>query len=273
MITNKEFMLCDKIKEEELFRFVNVKYGIPQTENLYKANIKFDGERIVIIKKGDDVFLLNRAGRIKNQIYPEVVEKVKIIEGDFVLDSEVITLNGLFNSLQHRSNLGSKEKIDRAVKENPVKCVVFDLIFFDNIDLRHKPLKERIEILNNNFKDKVELVEYTDIQTALSFAKHHKLEGIVIKNMLSNYEGKRSSNWLKLKLFKQAEMKAISYTINNAGIRLEDNKQNAVQCSGNQSNEVKNEIDNKGYCDIVIQYLEKTKDDRFRFISFVGVKE
>ena len=52
-------------------------------------------------------------------------------------------------------------------------------------------------------------------------------------------------------------MKAVKYSVNNAGIRVEDELNNAVQIAGNNSLEVKREIDNKGFCDIVIQYLEK----------------
>jgi DNA ligase-1 len=267
MITKKDLMLCDKITEEEL----------PTLKGEWKANIKFDGERIAIIKKDGEVFLLNRAGRIKNNIYFELIPTIKAIEGDFILDGEVITQDGLFNSLQHRSNLSDKNKIIKAKTDYPIKYCVFDLLYYGK-DLRQKPLKERIQILKENFESKLngylfELVKYQEIQEALSFAKSHKLEGVVIKNMNAYYEGRRSNNWLKLKLFKQAEMKAISYIENNAGLRLEDDKKNAVQCSGNQSCIVKNEIDKNGYCNIVIQYLEKTKDDRFRFISFVGVKE
>jgi len=267
MITNKDFMLCGKITEEEL----------PKLKGEWEANIKFDGERIVAIKKGEDVFLLNRANREKSFIYPEIAEELKTIKGDFILDGEIITEDNLFNSLQHRSHLGSKAKVDEAIKKYPIKFMIFDIINLDGEDLRLLPLKNRIEILNSvNFPklSKIEFVVYhKNISELLSFAKNQipQLEGIVIKNMLSNYEGRRSNNWLKLKLFQQAELKVISYTINNAGLRLEDDKLNAVQVSGNQSDEVKQAIDNKGYCNIVIQYLEKTKNDKYRFISFVGV--
>lgn len=259
MITNKDFMLCESTREEDLYAFKN--------EGNWKANIKFDGERIVVIKNNDDVFLLNRAGRIKNQIYPEVIPSIKKIKGNFILDGEVITTNGIFNSLQHRSNLSDKNKIERAKIDYPIKYMVFDLLFFEK-DIRQMPLKERIKLLQDNFGDKLNLVEYQEIDVALNFAKEHKLEGIVIKYMPSIYEGKRSKYWIKMKLFKETPFKAISYTINNAGIRVEDNLQNACQISGQQHIEVRNEIDDKGFCDIVIQYLEKTKDERYRFISF-----
>lgn len=260
MITKKDFMLCESIKEEEL----------KNLRGEWKANIKYDGERIIIIKFNGDIFVMNRAGRIKNQIYPEVVKMVKDLQNDFILDSEVVTFDEKFNTLQHRSNLLNEDKIQKAVKEMPVKLMVFDLLYYGK-DLRNKPLKERVQILKENFEGKLDLVEYGNIQELLSFAKSKQLEGIVIKNMLSNYEGKRSKNWLKLKLFKQAKLRVISYTINDNGIRAEDNKENAVQIAGHNFKAVKDSIDEKGYCDIVIQYLEKTKNNKYRFISYKGL--
>lgn len=254
-------MLCESITEADL---VNLK-------GEYKANLKFDGERLSIIKVNDDIFLVNRAGREKSFIYPELKELVKDINGDFILDGEVITIDGKFNSLQHRSNLSDRSKIEKAKFDYPITYKVFDLLWLNGENLKQYPLKERVKMLQRGFAE-LDLVEYQDIQEALSFAKSNKCEGIVVKDMLSTYQSRRSRSWLKMKLFKEADFKAITYTINNAGIRLEDSNLNAVQCSGLQSEAVKRAIDENGYCDIVIQYLEKTKDDRYRFPSFKEIR-
>ena len=52
MINKKDFMLCGKITEEE----------IETLEGNWKANIKYDGERTIAVKQGEDVFLINRRG-------------------------------------------------------------------------------------------------------------------------------------------------------------------------------------------------------------------
>lgn len=259
-------MLCDSIKEEDLDNF-----------NLsnYQANIKYDGERIAIIKQDEDIFLLNRSGREKSRIYPEIQEAFKSIKGNFILDGEVVAKDEQFNTLQHRSNLSNPQKIIRARQEIPIKFVAFDILFFAMEDLRGKPLKERLKYLES-FKfdfsknDYLEIAEYNDIEICLDYAKHYNCEGIVIKNMSGTYEGKRSKNWLKLKLFKEAQIRVESYTENPKGIRCEDMYGNAVQISGQQHEEIQDEIDSVGFCDITIQYLEKTKNDRYRFISYKG---
>lgn len=266
MITKRDLMLCESMREEEIDNLVGD----------YKANIKYDGERLAVIKHGEDVFLLNRSGREKSFIYPELYEEFKKVKGNFVLDGEVVTTDYLFNTLQHRVNLGKREKIREAITKYPIRYVAFDILFYANEDLRMKPLRERVKVLDgfkNETKDLIiDIAEYGDIREMLARAKADDGEGILVKNMNGFYEGRRSKNWLKLKLFKQTEIRVQSYTINNAGIRCEDIFENAVQISGEQHHEVREILDSVGYADIVVQYLEKTKNGRLRFISYKGLK-
>ena len=268
MINKKDFMLCEKVEETDLDKY---------THSHYLGNIKFDGERIIIIKQAEEVFLVNRNGRIKNSMYRELIADFKQVPFDFILDSEVITEDNLFNTLQHRINLSNEEKIIEAEHKYPIKCMVFDIIRLKDNDLRNMPLNERVLILEELFCEfkfnKVEMVKYyEDLNALYSFAKAKQLEGIVLKAISSNYENGRSKSWLKLKFFKLADIKAVSYEINNSGIRVEDDKENACQVSGNQHIKVKEEIDNKGFCEIIVQYLEKTKNNKLRFISYKGLK-
>ena len=213
-------MLCEKVDENAFL----------ENPNAYKnhlGNIKYDGERIIIVKQGEEVFLVNRNGRIKNSIYRELIADFKQMPFNFILDSEVITEDNLFNSLQHRSHLSKEEKIIEAIKKYPIKSMVFDIINLEGKDLRNMPLNERIIILEELFCEfkfnKVEMVKYyEDLNALYSFAKSKQLEGIVLKAISSNYESRRSSSWLKLKFFKLADIKAVSYEINNSGIRVED---------------------------------------------------
>jgi len=259
------FMLCYSTTKQEINNFSNEKF---------KANIKYDGERIIAVKKGDDIFLINRNGREKSFIYPEVKESLNALNFDFIFDGEVITTNGKFNSLQHRSNLADREKIRKAVKENPVIFMIFDVISFKGEDLRNKPLKERIKYLKEvdfiSLKS-VGFAVYENIRKCLDNAEREKLEGIVIKNMESRYEHRRSDSWLKLKFFKEMPLLMIRYSENPKGIRAEDKELNAIQIAGIMSRVVKKEIDERGSCPIIAQYLEKTNEGRLRFPSFKEV--
>jgi len=263
MITQSDFMLCNRIEEKD----------INNLKGNWLANLKLDGERIIVFKKGESIFLFNRRGIDKSLCYPEVAEELKTIQGDFIFDGEIITRDGKFNSLQHRSHLQDKQKIITAKENYPIIYMIFDILNFDGMDLRSNTLKERIKLLSlfdfEGLKN-VGFVTYEDINDCLSYAKKYNCEGIVIKNMDSTYQNKRSNDWLKLKFFKEDVLRVVRYTENNAGIRCEDEKLNAVQVSGQQHREVKKAIDEVGFCDITISYLEKTANNRYRFISYKG---
>lgn len=261
MIDKTFFMLCQSTTKECLNQF-------SEQEN-FKANIKYDGERIIAVKKGNDVFLINRRSVDKGKTYPEITESLKCLDFDFIIDGEVITENGLFNSLQHRSNLKDKGKIAQQTIENPVLFMIFDILNFNNADLRMKPLKERISY--GFYFDKlkrVKMVDYKEVKEVYDYAFINNLEGIIIKDMNSTYEHRRSDKWLKLKNFKEICVKVVRYSVNPKGIRAECENLWAVQIAGEQSKAVKKDIDEKGYCDIIIQYLETTKDGMLRFPSF-----
>lgn len=260
------FMLCEKTTEKELTNF---------TEWKWFANLKYDGERIKAIIKDGSVFLLNRRGNLKNDNYQEICEELKSNFKNCILDGEIITEHDNFNLLQKRALTKDKEKQKILRNEIPIRYMVFDILELQGEDLRSLPLKDRVLKLFHITKEygnfnKVQLVEYDSILTTLEKAKKENREGIIIKDITSKYENRRSKSWLKLKFFKYMNLNLTEYTINNAGIRAVDPLGNVVQISGDQHNEVKQEIDNKGSCEVIVQYLEKTKENRLRFPSFIG---
>ena len=134
-----DLMLCVSITEKDL-----------ETLNgNYLANTKEDGDRIMAIAKDGDVVLMNRRGIPKNKQFREVVEELNIIakEHNFIIDGEVVAENDDFNKLSSRSGTQNKFKIIELEKTIPILYMVFDIISLDNLDLRNKPLSERVEIL------------------------------------------------------------------------------------------------------------------------------
>ena len=266
-------MLCKSITETE----TREKADLPLSFHNKKANIKYDGERIKAFKTNGEVFLINRRGNVKNGNYPEVVEELETYDFDFVIDGEVISEDDNFNLLQKRALTKNPNKQRELRNSIPVKYMVFDILEIDDNNLRDKPLKERINykgLFEDNDNRTLEIAEYKPVGEMLRIAKREGREGIVIKNMDGRYyENKRHENWLKCKFFKETTIELISYTINNAGIRCEDKEKNAVQISGQQHLEVKQLLDNGKSVLVEIQYLEKTKDNRFRFPSFRGIKK
>lgn len=262
---NKDiFMLCNPVSEET---------ALKMGDN-WKANIKYDGERVMAIKRGREVVLLNRRGSIVNAQFSEVVEQILKIDIDVILDGEVVAQAGKFNELQRRALTKNPIKREQLRKEIPVKYVAFDILEYGGKNLIAEPLRVRVNYLYRLTEVLLwfEIANYGSIEQMLKIAKEHNLEGIVIKNMSASYESKRSSNCLKLKLWKELTTEVNRYEENNAGIKLFSIEGYECQCSGEQSRAVKSAIDCNGKAIVELQYLEKTKDGKLRFPSFRGLK-
>ena len=243
-------MLCESITEQELGNL----------NGEYLAQQKMDGDRILAIAKDGEVILMNRRGIIKNKQFREVVEELEEFNGhNFIIDGEVIAENGEFNNLSSRAGTQNKYKIAELEKTIPILYMVFDILSLDDIDLRAKPLKERREILKNLIfrQNRIRLCEYGSITEMLFQAKTENQEGIVIKDMNSPYESRRSKSWLKLKLKQEKIIEFTKYETNNKGLRLSDDKDNAVQMSRiDLISKIVNEIKAKGKIAVECECLE-----------------
>jgi len=265
------FMLCESCQDEKELAELD--------RNKWKGNIKYDGERVMCIKIGKDIVLFNRRGNIITYKFSEVMKAFSLLEDDFMIDGEVInidnTIGGNFNLLSRRALTKDKTKIAQLEKEIPVKFMAFDILCLNGKNLKSESLSNRLsflaEALKGNVDEHLEIVCYDEIDTLLNQAIANNGEGIVIKNMNSVYESKRSKNCLKHKLFKETTITITGFEVNNAGIRATDNNENCVQISGNQSNEVKQLLQTNGEVKINVQYLEKTKLNKLRFISYRGL--
>ena len=124
-----------------------------------------------------------------------------------------------------------------------------------------------------NINKLLAIEQMNDLKWLYEFVVQEQKEGLIIKDLNARYEGKRGWNWIKVKNFKEDTIIIDNFTINNAGIRATDSKGNAVQIAGRHSKAVKEKIALNGSCEIIVQYLEKTKDGKMRFISFRGLKK
>jgi ATP-dependent DNA ligase len=262
-----DFMLCEKTSKEELFNL---------DRDRFKAQVKIDGERIkATIHKGN-VEMINRRNLDKSNHYLEVAEELKLLP-NCTIDSEVITFDDDFNKLQRRALTKDimKQKLLRNII--PVKMVVFDILELNGKDLRNLPYSERLEMLDslnlNRFKH-IEKIKTYEIDICYDIAKESSREGVVAKDMYSVYEYRRSNSWKKFKFFKEGILRVIRYTENPKGITAEDEKGERVAILGEQSRGVKDTINNKGYCNIDVQFLTESADTgKKRFISFRGISK
>ena len=81
---------------------------------------------------------------------------------------------------------------------------MFDLLYLDGYDLRGVPLEERKRLLSEIVtpSDRIHVSDFFTVDGAamLEAARANGLEGIVAKARGSKYEGRRSRDWVKVKV-------------------------------------------------------------------------
>lgn len=261
-----QLMLCSELPADQLESF---------NGGHWVASIKEDGRRLAIIKTKNEIRLLGRDGPVDNEQYPEIVEAVSQIGGEFTLDGEACVIsNGRsdFELLQSRDKIKDPLKRKILVKRYPATYVAFDLPECPgNLLERYTELKRLLPLDSDTIK--VSPIDY-DIQKVWEKANKEGHEGIILKNSYSKYEHARSTNWIKVKIKFQEVVKATSYQINNKGIRCELEEGLAVQVAGFHAPPVKEAIDLKGSALIRVEGLGtgRTKEGAIRQIVFVRLE-
>lgn len=180
---------------------------------------KFDGIRVIAYVAPGAVRLITRNAKDKTKQFPEVVADLKKMTGrakkPLVLDGEIVALNdgeaARFQHLQGRMHVENSHSIARLAKEQPAVFVAFDLLLDDSDALLNETWETRRARLEKRFGrkslDHVWLAETdSDGEAMLRQAAEQGWEGIIAKNVDAVYTpGKRSKDWLKLKLEKRQE--------------------------------------------------------------------
>ncbi len=103
--------------------------------------IKWDGYRAISEKKKNKVLLYSRNGINFKSTYPLVVDQLKNIKADAVLDGEIVVLDADgkpdFQFLQHYSEN----------RNRPIQYCVFDLLKLNGKNTISLPLIDRKELL------------------------------------------------------------------------------------------------------------------------------
>ena len=183
----------------------------PFDDKEWLYEIKWDGYRAIAeIDKGD-VRLYSRNGNTFENSYPVVVNELKKIKANTVIDGEVVVLNDEghpeFQLLQHYEEN----------RHRPIQLYVFDILFLNGLNVCELPLTERKKLLQKIIP-KNEVVKYSDhiMENGIAFfnvSKEKNLEGIMAKKADSQYYiGKRTNEWLKIKNNKTQEAIIAGYT-------------------------------------------------------------
>jgi bifunctional non-homologous end joining protein LigD len=179
---------------------------------------KFDGERCVARKRGDDVRLESRTGKDLTATYPEVrAALVAQRSRELIVDGEVVAFEGdqtSFSRLQQR--LGSSTPSPQQIAAYPVVYCVFDVMDIDGDPLTHLPLDERRARLTGAIRPSAALqlseAWRGDAQRRFDEACRSGWEGLIAKRAGAPYVTGRSKDWLKLKCVWEQEFVIGGYT-------------------------------------------------------------
>ena len=173
--------------------------------------IKWDGYRAIAEVNNGDVRLYSRNGNTFENSYPVVVNELKKIRADAVIDGEIVVLNDEghpeFQLLQHYEEN----------RHRPIQFYAFDVLSLNGHDTTQLPLIERKELLQGIIP-KNEVIKYSDhiLVKGIAFfnvSKEKNLEGIIAKKADSlYYTGKRTNEWLKIKNHRTQEAIICGYT-------------------------------------------------------------
>ncbi|MCK4496637.1 MAG: ATP-dependent DNA ligase, partial [Candidatus Aenigmarchaeota archaeon] len=176
---------------------------------------KYDGARIIIHKKGNDIWLYTRRLENVTKQFPELIGYVKecVKAGDCVIEGEMLGFDGKtgrpmpFQFLSQR--IKRKYEIEKVVKEIPIQVNLFDIVYLNGDVLFDKPLEFRRKALESIIKPKpgkfqlAKQLVTKDLKKAEKFyeeALKAGQEGLIVKNLEARYRpGRRVGYWLKVK--------------------------------------------------------------------------
>ena len=133
--------------------------GLPDSADGLAFQPKWDGFRVLVYRRGDDVVIQGRMRAADaaatgswdlSYAFPEMVQRIREMRAeDLVLDGELVVIRDgrlAFDALQGRLRPRKEEggwKIAQLAADFPTSFVAFDLLALDGRDLRDAPFGER----------------------------------------------------------------------------------------------------------------------------------
>ncbi|XP_004925682.2 DNA ligase 3 [Bombyx mori] len=187
----------------------SIEMAMKKCPNGMYSEIKYDGERVQIHKKGTEFKYFSRALKPvmahKVSLFKEHLPKAFPKGEDMILDAEVLMVDVCTGKPLPFGTLGVHKQSE--FKDAEVCLFIFDCLYYNGEVLMNEPIWKRKKFLEENMievKNHVMLSELQFIEKPSDLAKmiaevlQLGLEGLVLKDRESIYEpGKR--HWLKVK--------------------------------------------------------------------------
>lgn len=182
--------------------------------NEWQVEYKWDGIRGQVVKRNGEIYIWSRGEELVTSQFPEIELVMRNFKDDFVIDGEILALKDsnvlLFNDLQKRLNRKNISK--KLLEEVPIGFYAYDILEFNNEDVRATSLKKRRTILEQLFKT-VDLPKSIKLSQIINFetwdtlneirenARAINSEGLMLKQKASEYHvGRKKGDWWKWKV-------------------------------------------------------------------------
>ncbi|CAG1007350.1 Multifunctional non-homologous end joining protein LigD [Phycisphaerales bacterium] len=169
--------------------------------------VKFDGYRLLIFRRGDSVKIQSRNGLDWTAKLPDLAAAVgERLRVDAVIDGEAVVLD--------TRGISNFQALQNAIHSRRAKSIVFfafDLPWCDGQDLMKSPLEQRrallSELIGSRQEGRLRFSEHIAGNGPEAFDRvcQGGLEGIVSKRRGSVYSQTRTPAWVKVKCFNQQE--------------------------------------------------------------------
>src|SRR5215212_1408960 len=173
---------------------------------------KFDGIRGQAHVQAGRVALYTRTLDEVTHRFPELVEPLRALPSDAVLDGEIVPVRGasILPFLELQKRLGRKTVSDELLASVPVAFVAYDVLYAGGRVIVDEPLETRRRALESlvaqdaaatvRLSEAKRIREASELDAEFDAARARGNEGLMIKDPRSSYKpGKRGREWLKLK--------------------------------------------------------------------------
>ena len=186
----------------------------PPAGDSWIYEVKWDGVRALCFIEENELRIFSRSGKRCDQQYPELSVLPRHVKASqAILDGEIAVLDdkgrSSFSLIQPRISVTDANAVAHLARSAPANLFLFDVLYLDGYDLRGVPLAERKRLLSEVVasSDRVQVSDFftVDGDAMLEAARANGLEGIVAKARGSKYEGRRSRDWVKVKVITTGE--------------------------------------------------------------------
>jgi DNA ligase-1 len=185
----------------------------------WQAEWKWDGIRGQMIKRNGELYVWSRGEELMTDKFPEYQILKTVLPDGMVIDGEILPTQHLkplpFSLLQTR--IGRKTITKKQLQEAPISFFAYDLLEYNTIDIRTKPLEERRQLLENMIHqlltNQPHIANIIQLSLTIQASGWDELialrqdsrdmgsEGLMLKRKASPYQvGRKVGDWWKWKI-------------------------------------------------------------------------